>query len=80
RDAISIEWGLWSVAGPLDEAGFARVADAGVHPMAPGDAITAGLAGPWGDAMIMSADWAFLREVLDTFGQGSVLPEIATPA
>ncbi|MGV9782545.1 nocobactin polyketide synthase NbtC [Nocardia farcinica] len=80
RDAISIEWGLWSVAGPLDEAGFARVADAGVHPMAPRDAITAGLAGPWGDAMIMSADWAFLREVLDTFGQGSVLPEIATPA
>ncbi|MFC9661300.1 nocobactin polyketide synthase NbtC [Nocardia sp. NPDC127606] len=80
--AASLQWGLWSVAGPLDEAGFARVEEAGVFPMVPADAIEAGLAAPVRDGMIIAADWDFLREVLGAFGQASVLTglESATPA
>ncbi|MFD4430212.1 SDR family NAD(P)-dependent oxidoreductase, partial [Nocardia sp. NPDC058497] len=71
--AASLQWGLWSVAGPLDDAGFARVEEAGVFPMVPADAIEAGLAEPVRDGMIIAADWDFLREVLGAFGQDSVL-------
>ncbi|MGW5921280.1 nocobactin polyketide synthase NbtC [Nocardia fluminea] len=71
--AASLQWGLWSVAGPLDDAGFARVEEAGVFPMVPADAIEAGLAVPVRDGMIIAADWDFLREVLGAFGQASVL-------
>lgn len=71
--AASLQWGLWSVAGPLDDAGFARVEEAGVFPMLPADAIEAGLAAPVRDGMIIAADWDFLREVLGAFGQASVL-------
>ncbi|WP_446224360.1 nocobactin polyketide synthase NbtC [Nocardia sp. IBHARD005] len=79
--AASLQWGLWSVAGPLDDAGFARVEEAGVFPMVPADAIEAGLAAPVRDGMIIAADWDFLREVLGAFGQAGVLTglESATP-
>ncbi|MFD5178396.1 nocobactin polyketide synthase NbtC [Nocardia sp. NPDC058379] len=72
-DAASLQWGLWSVAGPLDDAGFARVEEAGVFPMVPADAIEAGLVLPARDGMIIAADWDFLREVLGAFGLSSVL-------
>ncbi|MFF0542517.1 nocobactin polyketide synthase NbtC [Nocardia thailandica] len=75
-DAVSLEWGLWSVAGPLDADGFARVEGAGVYPMAPEAALAAGLTGHWSDALIMSADWSFLREVLEPYGQHTVLAEV----
>ncbi|GEM31083.1 putative polyketide synthase MbtD [Nocardia neocaledoniensis NBRC 108232] len=71
--AASLQWGLWSVAGPLDDAGFARVEEAGVYPMVPADAIAAGLAEPIRDGMIIAADWDFLREVLGAFGQESLI-------
>ncbi|TDP39724.1 nocobactin polyketide synthase NbtC [Nocardia ignorata] len=71
--AASLQWGLWSVAGPLDDAGFARVEEAGVLPMVPADAIGAGFTAPVRDGMIIAADWDFLREVLGAFGQDSVL-------
>lgn len=75
-DAVSLEWGLWSVAGPLDADGFARVEGAGVYPMDPAAALETGLTGHWSDAMIMSADWSFLREVLEPYGQHGVLAEV----
>ncbi|WP_410873973.1 SDR family NAD(P)-dependent oxidoreductase [Nocardia sp. A7] len=76
--AASLQWGLWSVAGPLDDAGFARVEEAGVFPMVPADAIEAGLALPVRDGMIIAADWDFLREVLGAFGQASILTGLET--
>ncbi|MFD6391560.1 nocobactin polyketide synthase NbtC [Nocardia sp. NPDC060259] len=78
--AASLQWGLWSVAGPLDDAGFARVEEAGVYPMVPADAIEAGLAEPARDGMIIAADWDFLREVLGAFGQSSVLTGLESSA
>ncbi|NNH71821.1 nocobactin polyketide synthase NbtC [Nocardia uniformis] len=75
-DSVSLEWGLWSVAGPLDDAGFARVEGAGVFPMQAADAIAAGFTGQPSDAVIIAADWEFVREVLSAFGQDSVLSEI----
>jgi mycobactin polyketide synthetase MbtD len=80
--AASLQWGLWSVAGPLDDAGFARVEEAGVFPMAPADAIEAGLSAPVRDGMIIAADWDFLRELVGAFGQAGVLAELesGTPA
>lgn len=79
-DAASLQWGLWSVAGPLDDAGFARVEEAGVFPMVPADAIAAGLALPARDGMIIAADWDFLREVLGAFGLSSVLTGLESSA
>lgn len=78
--AASLQWGLWSVAGPLDDAGFARVEEAGVFPMVPADAIEAGLAGPARDGMIIAADWDFLRALLAVFGQASVLTDLESAA
>ncbi|MFD3704959.1 acyltransferase domain-containing protein [Nocardia sp. NPDC058658] len=78
--AASLQWGLWSVAGPLDDAGFARVEEAGVFPMVPADAIEAGLAAPVRDGMIVAADWDFLREVLGAFGQAGVLTGLESTA
>ncbi|MGW6423937.1 nocobactin polyketide synthase NbtC [Nocardia sp. NPDC055053] len=78
--AASLQWGLWSVAGPLDDAGFARVEEAGVYPMVPADAIEAGLAEPVRDGMIIAADWDFLREVLGAFGQDSVITGLESSA
>ncbi|WP_433670628.1 nocobactin polyketide synthase NbtC [Nocardia sp. CA-136227] len=78
-DCSSLEWGLWSVAGPLDEAGMARVEGAGVFPMHPADAIAAGFTGQPTDAIVISADWPFLRDVMGAFGQASVLSEVPEP-
>ncbi|QLY31811.1 nocobactin polyketide synthase NbtC [Nocardia huaxiensis] len=75
-DCVSIEWGLWSVAGPLDDAGFARVEGAGVYPMNAADAIEAGFTGQPTDSVILSADWTFVREILSAFGQDSVLADV----
>ncbi|WP_067819238.1 SDR family NAD(P)-dependent oxidoreductase [Nocardia inohanensis] len=75
-DCTSIEWGLWSVAGPLDDAGMARVEGAGVYPMEPAAAIAAGFTGQPTDAVVISADWPFLRDMLDTFGLDAVLREV----
>ncbi|MEV6273975.1 nocobactin polyketide synthase NbtC [Nocardia sp. NPDC051832] len=80
-DAVSIEWGLWTVAGSLDVAGFDRTASTGVLPMHPEDAIAAGLTRQWGDALVAAADWRFLSEVADVYGQAGVLSSIvAEPA
>ncbi|MFJ9362917.1 nocobactin polyketide synthase NbtC [Nocardia sp. NPDC101769] len=78
-DCSALEWGLWSVAGPLDAAGMARVEGAGVHPMNPADAIAAGFTGQPTDAMVISADWPFLRDVMGAFGQAAVLSEVPEP-
>ncbi|MFF0637346.1 SDR family NAD(P)-dependent oxidoreductase [Nocardia sp. NPDC004151] len=78
-DCSSLEWGLWSVAGPLDEAGMARVEGAGVFPMHPADAIAAGFTGQPTDAIVISADWPFLRDVMGAFGQASVLSDVPEP-
>ncbi|WP_040855238.1 SDR family NAD(P)-dependent oxidoreductase [Nocardia niigatensis] len=78
-DCSALEWGLWSVAGPLDAAGMARVEGAGVYPMNPADAIAAGFTGQPTDAVVISADWAFLRDVMGAFGQAAVLSEVPEP-
>lgn len=78
-DCTSLEWGLWSVAGPLDDAGMARVEGAGVYPMLPEAAIAAGFTGQPTDAVIISADWPFLRDILGTFGLDAVLREVPEP-
>lgn len=75
-DAISLQWGLWSVAGPLDQAGFERAASTGAIPMNPQDAIAAGLGGAWGDALVIAADWPFLYELADVYGQATVLSSL----
>ncbi|GAB4583137.1 acyltransferase domain-containing protein [Nocardia sp. IFM 10818] len=78
-ECSSIEWALWSVAGPLDAAGFARVSGTGMYPMNPADAIAAGLTGQPTDAVIISADWPLLRANAEIFGQAAVLAEVPEP-
>ncbi|MBJ8346389.1 nocobactin polyketide synthase NbtC [Antrihabitans sp. YC2-6] len=71
-DCVSVQWGLWSVQGPLDDAGVAKVEGAGVIPMNPGDAIAVGLADPR-DGIVISADWAEVASILSVFGYGPML-------
>ncbi|MEU0540846.1 acyltransferase domain-containing protein [Nocardia sp. NPDC005978] len=78
-DATALQWSLWSEAGPLDADGFARVSGVGVYPMNPPDAIAAGLTGAPADAVIISADWPTLRDVLDAFGQAPLLALVPDP-
>ncbi|MTE11486.1 nocobactin polyketide synthase NbtC [Nocardia aurantiaca] len=78
-DCNALEWGLWSVAGPLDAAGMARVEGAGVYPMHPADAIAAGFTGQPTDAIVISADWPLLRDVMGAFGQAAVLSDVREP-
>ncbi|MFI6171698.1 nocobactin polyketide synthase NbtC [Nocardia sp. NPDC051052] len=76
-DSVSLQWGLWSVAGPLDAAGFARTESAGVYPMDPVEAIEVGLTQQWGDAVVLSADWQLLNEVAGMYGQAEVFSSMA---
>lgn len=76
-DSVSLQWGLWSVAGPLDAAGFARTESAGMYPMEPDEAIEAGLTRQWGDAVVLSADWQLLSEVAGVYGQAEVFSSLA---
>ncbi|WP_378737099.1 nocobactin polyketide synthase NbtC [Nocardia brasiliensis] len=75
-DSVSLQWGLWSVAGPLDAAGVARAESTGVIPMDPNDAIAVGLTEHWGDAVVLSADWQVLREVAGLYGQAAVFSSL----
>ncbi|MFW0783146.1 nocobactin polyketide synthase NbtC [Gordonia sp. CPCC 206044] len=74
--AVAIEWGLWQVQGPLDESGVARVEGAGVVPMAPRAAMRVGLADLGADAIVLSANWPELRDLLSLFGYQPVLSAI----
>ncbi|GAB90331.1 nocobactin polyketide synthase NbtC [Gordonia rhizosphera] len=78
--ATAIQWGLWQVQGPLDEGGVARVRGAGVIPMVPAAALRVGFADLATDSVVLSADWAELRDLLTVFGYQAVLPDIPGPA
>ncbi|MDL9946668.1 nocobactin polyketide synthase NbtC [Gordonia sp. ABSL11-1] len=74
--AASIQWGLWRVQGPLDDAGVARVQGAGVVPMTPSSALTVGLSDLSADSIVVSADFAELRDVLALLGSQRLLADI----
>ncbi|MEV6323071.1 nocobactin polyketide synthase NbtC [Nocardia sp. NPDC051787] len=76
----SVQWGLWSVVGVLDDDGLARINGTGMIPMDPADALAVGLNGRPGDAVVAAADWAYLHEVFGAFGQGAVLSALLEPS
>ncbi len=78
-DCVSVQWGLWSVQGPLDDAGVAKVEGAGVIPMRPADAIAVGLTEPR-DGIVISADWAEVAAILGVFGYGPMLSSLVPEA
>jgi mycobactin polyketide synthetase MbtD len=79
--AHSLQWGLWSVQGPLDQAGVDRVEGAGVYPMEPAQALAVAFDGPQRDSIIAAADWAELHALLSVFGHGPLIaglvPDVA---
>ncbi|ROZ99341.1 nocobactin polyketide synthase NbtC [Gordonia sp. OPL2] len=78
--AASIQWGLWRVQGPLDVTGVARVQGAGVVPMTPSAALAVGLSDLSTDSIVLSADFAELRDVLALLGAQRLLAEIPDDA
>ena len=74
--AGALAWGLWQVQGPLDGAGVAAVTATGVIPMAPRAAVPVSLGLVGADAVVMSADWAALRDLLSLGGAPSLLDEV----
>ncbi len=75
-NAVSVQWGLWQAQGPLDADGVARVAGAGVIPMAPAAAIAAGFADLSGDSVVLAADFGELRALLSVLGAAQILTEV----
>ncbi|ORM26901.1 nocobactin polyketide synthase NbtC [Williamsia sp. 1135] len=85
-DAYALQWGLWSVQGPLDQAAVDRVEGAGVVPMRPADALAVAFEGGQRDSIIAAADWAQLHALVSVFGHGSLIeglvpepPAVITP-
>ncbi|MGV9712549.1 nocobactin polyketide synthase NbtC [Gordonia sp. NPDC003424] len=76
RSVTTVEWGLWRVQGPLDDAGVARVEGAGVVPMSPASALATGLGGLGADSIVAAADWAQVHDLLTLFGYQRVLGDL----
>ncbi|WP_207842216.1 nocobactin polyketide synthase NbtC [Williamsia soli] len=72
-DAYALQWGLWSVQGPLDQAAVDRVEGAGVVPMRPADALAVAFEGRQRDSIIAAADWAQVHALVSAFGHGSLI-------
>ena len=70
---VSLQWGLWSVQGPLDELGVAKVEGTGMIPMDPAAAIAVGLTDSADDGIVAAADWPAVSDVLGLFGYGPLL-------
>ncbi len=79
-DAHALQWGLWSVQGPLDQAAVARVEGAGVVPMRPADALAVAFEGRQRDSIIAAADWAQLHALVSVFGHGSLIAGLVPPS
>jgi mycobactin polyketide synthetase MbtD len=74
--AESVQWGLWNVQGPLDQAGVDRVEGAGMIPMRPADALAVAFSGRPRDSVIAAADWRELHTIVSMFGHGPVIAEL----
>ncbi|TSE01433.1 SDR family NAD(P)-dependent oxidoreductase [Skermania sp. ID1734] len=75
-DCRSVQWGLWSVQGPLDAVGVARVEGTGMNPMSPDAALAVGVPGGTADSIVAAADWESVRSVLKIFGQDPLLSRL----
>ncbi|MUM18701.1 SDR family NAD(P)-dependent oxidoreductase [Mycobacterium sp. CBMA271] len=76
-DCVSVQWGQWTVHLDLDDAGIAKLAAAGVHPMRPVDALAVGMGHEGGNTLVGAFDLAQARSVLGAFGYGPLLSELA---
>ncbi len=79
RDAVSVQWGQWSIhrGAGTSEAGV--LAGVGYLPMAPADALALGLGGLRENAVVTAFDWDRGRSVLGQFGYGPVLSRLEAP-
>ncbi|WP_405167290.1 nocobactin polyketide synthase NbtC [Nocardia sp. NBC_01499] len=80
-NAVSMQWGIWDLPGPLHAVGLDRVTAAGVVSMDPADALTVGLTehaaiGRPGNRLVIAADWSRMHAVLSAVGFEPVLTEV----
>lgn len=75
-DCVSVQWGQWTVHLDLDDAGIAKLAAAGVHPMRPADALAIEMGRHTGNILVGAFDLTQAREVLGVFGYGPLLSEL----
>ncbi|WP_435795039.1 nocobactin polyketide synthase NbtC [Nocardia aurea] len=78
-DCVSVQWGQWSVFEGQGNGDIARLAEVGYLPMASADAITLGLGGLTGNAVVAAFDWDRGRTVFGAFGYGPLLSGLQTP-
>ncbi|MBF6327583.1 nocobactin polyketide synthase NbtC [Nocardia transvalensis] len=84
-DALSVQWGLWDLTGPLHAVGVGPVEAAGAVAMAPEDALTVGfgehadLPGA-GNRVVAAADWHDLHAMLSAAGFGPLLERVLAHA
>ncbi|MFI9506266.1 nocobactin polyketide synthase NbtC [Nocardia sp. NPDC052566] len=81
RDAVSMQWGIWDLTGPLHAVGLDRVTAAGVVPMDADAALTVGFAehvdaGRSGNRLVAAADWSQVHALMSAVGFGPVLSEV----
>ncbi len=80
HDCVSVQWGQWAVYQGQHATDTAQLAAVGYLPMASSDAITLGLSGLRGNAIVAAFDWERGRSVLDAYGYGQVLRDLRAPA
>lgn len=80
RNAVSVRWGLWEQAGPLDAAQFAAVTATGMIPMAAPDALAAAAKATGTEPVILAADLPRLRALAGALGADAILAELDEPA
>ncbi|WP_372456581.1 nocobactin polyketide synthase NbtC [Mycobacterium intracellulare] len=79
-DCVSVQWGQWTVHFDLDTASMAQLAAIGVVPMSPTDAIAVGMHRLPGNAIVAAFDFPRARSVLEVYGYGPLLSQLASPA
>ncbi|WP_051020317.1 nocobactin polyketide synthase NbtC [Nocardia araoensis] len=72
KDCVSVQWGLWGLPGAEHADVEARILGAGLRPMPASSAIAAGFADRACNSMVLSADWARLRETAEIVGLANV--------
>ncbi|WP_421846084.1 nocobactin polyketide synthase NbtC [Mycobacterium sp.] len=79
-DCVSVQWGQWTVHFDLDDSGWAKLAAVGLLPMSPTDALAVGMTGFRRNAVVAAFDLDRARPVLDAYGYGPLLSQLASPS
>ncbi|KAA0021540.1 nocobactin polyketide synthase NbtC [Antrihabitans cavernicola] len=75
-DCVSVQWGLWRETGSSNADAESRISGAGLLPIAPADAVAAGITARAGNSIVAAANWSRIREIFAVYGFGPTFSEL----